>query len=201
MTVNRQRRDEAAVSTVLGAVLVFGLLVLTLVTIQVKFVPVWDRDREADLMETVSQQMATLKSDADRQADNRTSVPVTDPLTLGTGGGFGFFRGTELPGALRYEPPAAGGGFTVTASQANLLARNGRSIYAGTETWTQIAGDSVDAVGEVDHLRLRVETPAAWDTGDSVTLTVTDFNGAYAGKFVLTAIDHGATYSDRKSVV
>lgn len=190
------REDEGGVSAVLGAILIFGLLVVTLVTVQVKFVPVWDRDREAAHMAEVQSQFAQLKSDADRQADNRTSVPITDPVTLGAAAGFRFFSGPSLPGALGFAPSAAGTGFRVTSPQVHIQEQGGRRVFAGSETWQQVAsGGSIPSVQAIDHLRLRIPVPHTWATGDSVTLQVTDADGLFAGKFDLHNIDHGSTYS------
>lgn len=204
MKHRRRRRDsEPAVSSVLGAILVFGLLVVTLVTIQVKFVPVWDRDREAEHMQAVGNQFGQLKSDLDRMADNRTVVPISDPLTLEPAGGFRFFRGARLPGDLSLEPAAAGTGLRLSTNQARLLSENGQSLFVGSESWTAfVTGDTLNNVGQVQNLRLRISTPADWNTGDSVTMTVTNATGAYAGKLVVTNINRGVasggpTYSFR----
>jgi hypothetical protein len=196
MTRGRRRgaRDEG-ISSVLGAVLVFGLLIITLVTIQIRFVPVWDRDREAEHMTAVGNQLAQVKSDLDRLADNRTSVPVSDPLALQVEQGFRFFRGPTPPSELVMAPAGAGEGITVGAFQAHVLEVNGRQIFAGSETWTQVVqGDTITNVGPVQNLRVRILNPANWNTGDSVSVVITDALGHYAGKFVITNTDHGETF-------
>jgi hypothetical protein len=190
------RQDGAAVSNVLGAILMFGLLVVTLVTVQVKFVPVWDREREAGLMQAVAGQFATLKSDLDRQADNRTSVPVTDPVTLSNAPGFRFFTSPGLPAGLAYAPAPTGGGFALSAPQVHILTQNGVQIFAGSETWTTlVSSGTVSNATAVQNLRLRIPNPASYTTGQSVTLTISDAADAYAGKLTLTNIDHGTDYT------
>lgn len=191
--------DERAVSNVLGAILIFGLLVLTLVMIQVRFVPVWDRDKEAAHMQLVGNQLGQIKSDLDRLADNRTQVPLSDPLNLkASSGGFRFFSSHRLPSTLELAPAGAGQGLRLSTSQANVLSLNGQQVFAGSESWTQVvAGNTLDSVGTVQNLRLRITNPASWSTGDSVNLVVTNATGAYAGKIVVTNFDHGDSYSLR----
>lgn len=194
-----RRDDEVAVSNVLGAILIFGLLVLTLVMIQVRFVPVWERDKEAAHMQLVGNQLGVLKSDLDRMADNRTQVPLADPLSLkASTGGFRFFSTHRLPSTLELLPADTGQGFTIGTSQANVLSLNGQQLFAGSESWTQlVTGDTLNNVGTVNNLRLRIANPATWSTGDSVNLVVTNATGAYAGKIVVTNFDHGDTYALR----
>ena len=132
------RRDERAISNVLGAILVFGLLVMTLVTIQVKFVPVWDEEREARHVETVIDQLSLFKADAERLATNVTSGSVTDPLTISAQGGFSFFQGATLGGSAEFEPSASGAGIVITSPELRILQSNGQPLYALGEEWTAI---------------------------------------------------------------
>lgn len=188
--------DERAVSTVLGAVLVFGLMVVTLVTVQVNFVPVWTHDREAILMRNVQSQYAAIKSDLDRQVGNRTQGAITDPLSLSLNGGFAFFSPAGLPGEVTFAPPGAGAGLTLSSNQIHLTSQNGKLLFSNSETWiTYPSSDTVGGVVSVQHLRLRVATPSTYSTGQSLTMTLTDPNGNFAGKFVLNNIDHGPSYT------
>lgn len=180
-------RDERAVSTVLGAVLMFGLLVLALVMIQVRFVPVWTEEREAKHMADLTDQLAFLKADLDRQAGNATDPGVTDPLTLETAGGFDFFQGTTVGAKLSFAPSTGGQGIQVTSPNLRMQIRGGIPLFGLDEDWVAITtGDTVRNVTAVHHLRMRIDMiPSDYDDGDSATLTVTDGNGAFAGKAVV----------------
>jgi hypothetical protein len=197
-----QARDEAAISSVLGAILVFGLLVLTLVMVQTKYVPVWDRDREAQQMQDLGNELGQLRSDLDRLANNRSAAPVAETLTLAPDKGLSFFQGGRLASTLSFVP-SAGSGLRVGTSQARVVSLDGEAVFAGSENWTQVAtGDTRPNIGTVQNLRLRITDPANYDTGDSVTLSLTNATGAYAGKIVITNINRGVasggpTYSYR----
>jgi hypothetical protein len=182
------RRDEAAVSNVLGAVLMFGLLVLTLVTIQVRFVPVWDEDREARHMAELQDQVAQIKSDLDRQAGNDTAGSMTNPLTLRRSGGFQFFSGAELGATVSFQPSPVGTGVSVSSTNpVNILLRNGQSLFGLDTDWPDFVDDEIENVASIQHMRMRVDLfddggdsyigGAAgnnYDDGDKVTLNVYD---------------------------
>lgn len=190
------RPDDVAVSNVIGAIMVFGLMVMTLVTIEVRFVPVWDREKEAGLMQQVSNQFGIAKSDMDRLADNRSFVPVTTPVTLGVEGGFDFFSNPTVPAALAYTTSPAGTGFSASSPQLRILERNGQPVFAGAEDWIQIvSGTSVTDVGGIAHLRLRIASPESYSTGHSTTFNVLDSSNAFHGAIRVTNIDHGSTYT------
>ena len=184
----RQGTDDG-VSSVLGAVLVFGLLVITLVTVQVNFVPVWQEDREARHMDAVVDQLRLLKADLDRQANNATAGQVSAPLTLSTSGGFRFFQSAGTGGDAQFNPSASGSGATLASPRLRLIQRGGVELYALNEVWTAIPVSGTGVVTDltrVDHLRIRVTDPNQETHGDSATLTVRDANNNYAGKAIVT---------------
>lgn len=180
--------DEAAVSNVLGAILVFGLLVLALVMVQVRFVPVWDEDREARHVEAVIDQMSLFKADAERLATNATGGTVSTPLTVSPSGGFTFFQGSgRLGGEAAFTPSPSGAGITLSAPLLRITERGGSPLHALGETWITIpASGSLTDVAAVAHLRVRVPDPNSETNGDTATLALLDAGGAYAGKAVLT---------------
>jgi hypothetical protein len=187
--------DDDGVSTVLGAILVFGLLVVTLVSIQVNFVPVWDREREASHMQALAGQLASLKADLDRLADNRSTSPVAQPLLLARPSGFSFLSGSALPAEASLAPAAAGSGFTATSPQLRILSRNGQQLFAGGESWQAVAGNTVSDVAAVHNLRVRIAEPASHGTNDSVAVAITDAAGRAAGRVDIVHIDHELTYT------
>lgn len=177
----RPRREEG-VSNVLGAILVFGLLIVTLVTIQVRFVPVWEQDKEAAHMQEVLDQMRQLQADLDRQAGNDTSGPLTDPLTLRKEGGFRFFQGASQANAqLTFQPAPAGTGISVFTCAAagpgcavHVVRRGGQTLFGLTDVWTDFTSSQISNVQQVQNLRVRVDlTPtAAYTNGQSATLRI-----------------------------
>lgn len=169
-TPSPRRPDDApAVSTVLGAVLMVGLFVITLVTIQAEFVPVWDEDREARHMDEVLGQLAQFTSDLDRQIQNDTSASLADPLRLERRGGFSFFRGDRLPATIAFEAAASGSGVSLSSPRLTVYERNGESLtaIADSSAWIPLVDDEYLDVANVDVLRVRIPWPA--DTNDCNT--------------------------------
>lgn len=190
------KTDETAVSSVLGAVLMFGLLVLALVMIQVRFVPVWDEDRESRHMDEVLGQFAALASDVDRQVQNDTTVSLADPVRLERSPGFRFFGGDRLPATLGFEAAAAGNGITLTSPRLTIFELNGQQLVAIADQSTWIPLDNVeDSYTDISNLRvLRVQIPWPGDPNDCNTdlvavLHIRDVNGDELAKVVMTCHD------------
>lgn len=176
----RNARDDG-VSSVLGGILFFALVVLVLVTIQTDFAPKWEEDAEAAHMNALRSQVASIKSEADRQAANATSQPVGLPLSLERTSTSRFLTSSTLPASVSYEPGVAG--IHLEADELLVFVQGGQSLAGASEEWTEVGGSSIVAdVADVDHLRLRLQDVAAEDHGDSVSITVTDKDGDFAGR-------------------
>lgn len=184
--------DEVAVSTVLGAILMFGLLITTLVMVRVKFVPVWDHDREAAYTDAVAAQLAYVKAQFDAQVANQTSGAISAPILLGHSQGFGFTHGPETQGVLAFTPGGANSGFTVSATSITIQARNGVSLQ-GLAPYTSItSGSSLTNVAGLVNLGLRLDNPMTASNAATLRIDVTDPYGACAGQLII-AIGAGAT--------
>lgn len=188
--------DDPAVSTVLGAVLMFGLLVLTLVMVQSEFVPVWDEDREARHMDEVLAQFAQLASDVDRQVQNDTTVSLADPIQLDRSPGFRFFAGAQLPGTLAFEAASAGTGVTLSSPRLTIFEQNGQQLVAIADQSSWVPLDNVnDAYADITNLRvLRVQIPWPQDPNDCDTdlvaiLHIRDAVGDELARVILTCHD------------
>ncbi|MEA3204149.1 MAG: hypothetical protein QOI63_1829 [Thermoplasmata archaeon] len=189
---------EAAVSTVLGAILVFGLLVLTLVVVQVRFVPVWDKQKEGDFSLQLGTQLNTLRSDLDRLVSNQTNGPFSDPLTLVRPGGFSFFSKGLLPATATFTPTTSTAGMTLTTAHTfSIQQSRGAALYGlGEDYASLVAGTPIGNVVGIEHLRLRVAAPVGSPGNPAtLTLTVTDVNGKCAGQLVLE--ERNAASTDR----
>lgn len=83
-------KSDSALSTVVGAVLVLGLLVTLTTTIQVSYVPAWKADAEYSHMGDVWKDMADLKSSIDILSaglliDSNFSSMISVPIEMGGG--------------------------------------------------------------------------------------------------------------------
>lgn len=191
------RKDERAVSTVLGAVLLFGLLIVTLVTVQVEFVPVWDEDREARHMDEVAGQLSQFASDLDRQVENATSSSLSDPLRLEREAGFRFFSsGDGLAANVGFTAATTGAGVSLSSPRMTILEQNGRELTAIADSSAWIDLDNVDDdYSDITDLRvLRVRIPWPSDTNDCnsalvAILHIYDIVGDELARVVHTCLD------------
>ncbi|MFO1533505.1 MAG: hypothetical protein ABR562_07420, partial [Thermoplasmatota archaeon] len=198
MKANRFAAREDGVSNVLGAILVFGLFVVTLVTIQTQFVPVWQKQREGALMEDVARQMGAIKSGLDRQVGNQTQVPISEPLSMRAAEGFALFQEHDRPGTLTFGPAGTGAGLAVSSNQLTIVQKNGQDLYGLAEQWVTVAGGSISSITDVVHLRTRVTDPENTNAG-TMTVLFTDANGKCGGRLVTEVFVSGSdrTIEDR----
>ena len=69
---------------VIVAILIISLLVAVLVIIQTYYVPQWMKEREAEHMDSVANQFASLKYSIDLQATEKSPSPLINSITLGS---------------------------------------------------------------------------------------------------------------------
>lgn len=180
------RRNDDGVSTVLGAVLVFGLLVFGLTIITSQYVPVWDKERERESMSRAAAELNDLKSDLDRMATNTTSAPVSIPLTLTRAGGYAFFRSVEIPAVLKFTPAPLGAGFALNATRLTIQESEAASFLGLSESWVPIPAGShtTSSVTHIAHLRLRIADPA--NATGAANATLVDASGMCAARLHVT---------------
>jgi len=182
-------------ASILGAILLFGIAVSTVVTVQAQYVPVWDHEREARLMDSLAGQMAAAQAELARQVANRSTAPTALPIPLApSSGGPSLFQGSSAPGTLALQP--APGSFTLSAPQLTFAAQQGTDLFDLSESWTPVpSGTTLGNVASVDHLRLRLHNPSTLPNNGVLSLTVLDGSGAYAGKLTLTNLDEQSDFA------
>jgi hypothetical protein len=196
LTASRNGKD-AGVSTVLGAILLVGLVFVVFATLRMSFVPHWEEEREAQQMVQTQGQLAAFKSSMDRLLANQTAAAVT--THLGLGGPHTTFLGTfGSHGSVSFTPGAAGP--ALTADLFNLILQDGQTIT--TEVFnTTVNTQPVADVQQVESFRLRftMSTNELHRNRDSVILKVLDQQGVSVGTFVvwLTCENNDACKKDR----
>jgi hypothetical protein len=187
MTARRPllKEDDKGVSAVLGAVLMFGLFVATLAMVQVQFVPVWAKEKEAALATNLANELAQINADMGRQVGNASAAAMTDPLTLGSEG-FSFFSQAAQPATVQFAPTA--GGLSIASNQITIQEQQGVDLSVLGEEWRTVgATTSVTSVQDIEHLRIRIVSDTGekkpFSRGDYVNLEITDADGAYAGAY------------------
>lgn len=188
MTKNILHNDERGVSSVLGAIMVFGLLVLTLTVVQTEFVPVWDKQRERDQSLLVIGQASVIKADLDRIAAGQVGVTLSEPISLVRERGFTFYGSEVVPGTARFTPTVAGAGLRAsTPNPIALQQSSGQSLYGLNDDWSW-NGTNLFNVLQVVHMRARIPNPGGLPTGtQTLTVTVADVNSYCVGQFVVVA--------------
>lgn len=79
----KMKQDEYAVTSVIIALLLFGLVITSLVTIQAVYVPRWVEQDEGIHMQEVADSFAELKHSIDLQTISQDKIPVSTPIKLG----------------------------------------------------------------------------------------------------------------------
>lgn len=188
--MTRDHRDDRAVSVVVGAILLLGIAVSTLVLFRLTYVPQAGEQAEADHLRDVA----------------RALTGVDERLLAAIEGGDGPPRSTAVPTTPDYPSlvPSAGSGGSlafrpeageVAVSSPNLLmhTRNGSAQLGpqGAEAWTEVgAQSSLEDVMNVLGLWVKVTEPSPTD-GDRLAVEVTDGAGAFAGEFRATTTVDG----------
>ncbi len=180
--------DDNAVSNVLGGVLITALFFTFLTTVEVDYRPVWDEEEEAKHLAEVIAQFADLKSEIEKQTENRTLSPVTNPLRLAPPPGTGLLGDKAKDGTLSIEPSTIK--TTFDTPRLVVVEKDGKPLGVLNEDWT-LAGTTsdVEQIDRLDSLRLRIvkadngEATFQFEKGMFIRLDVTDANGIPAGVF------------------
>ncbi len=173
-------RDEQGVATVVGGLLMATIVLVTLVTIQVEYVPVWEEEAEAARMRVVTDQFAALRAEVDRQLGNESQAPAANPISMAAGRPASVFSSPGLPSTLEFL--AGDKPFKVNASVLLVQTRNGAIVQSAEESWNQVSSEpTVGNIGAIESLRAKIPS-ASSGNGKSVTLELTDAQGIFAGK-------------------
>ncbi len=179
--------NEEGTTNVLGAILVVALLFTFMANVETNYRPVWDEDKEATHFKSVLNQFADLKAETEKQSENRTNAPVSNPLRLTPPSTMGLLGGPGVAGDLQFQSGTIN--TTLSAPRLTVIEKNGKSLGKLNEQWTPAGPSSnVDQIERLDSLRLRItKSPGAdkfeFEKGMYVKLDVTDQSGNFAGWF------------------
>lgn len=192
------RHDDQGISSVLGTILVVGLLIISLVTIQTTFVPVWEETSEAGRMGTVGQQMADL-SGLLGEMSTTSNVRATSVALGSAERRTGMFAQPRTPHQVTFEPQPDGSTQDVTVFTPNLTVvttgEEERAAGLNPEWQTVDPGEEVDGILRVSSLRLRLTEVGRDYVGDAVELEVRDAEDKFAGLFRFYISDHPSGFS------
>jgi hypothetical protein len=183
LKANRSSREpeEEGVSVVVGAILMVGILVATLITVRLNYVPIWEQSREAEHALAVITQLASLRSQLDMHLDNSSGFPFAQTITMG-GTASSSFSPPDAPDSLAFRPGVRS--FNISSNKMLIFSTNGTDVSGLNQTWVGIpTATQVDGVLSVQALSLRVDLLDKTKENKKVTITITDGNGNSAGSF------------------
>ncbi len=156
--IGRRFLSDDAVSSVLGGVMVFGLIVAFLIVIRVDYVPIWEEDREARLSSQARADLSAIKAESEKQADNRTSDAVSLPIILGEEVATRLFSPPTVPAALTFDPGTAN--VHLETDALLMYERNGQGLGTIDEDFKAVSASTTleDAV-QFEHFRIKINNP------------------------------------------
>ncbi len=177
---------DDATSNVLGAILVVALAFTFMTQVQTDYEPRWEEDREAAHLEGVISQFSDLKAQSEKQAQNRTLSPVTNPVRLSPPERTGLFSAASEPGTVEFVSSTIN--TSAWAPELRLVHRNGKGLGLLNEQWQTSGGSStVEEIERIDSLRIRLTGPTTekleLKKQAFVQLDITDATGNSAGAF------------------
>lgn len=181
-------RSDQAVSTVVGAILILGVLVGAITVFQLEVVPGLKEDAESEHASTAHRSMADLDTHLLRElsdvshAPSSTSVPLQPDQPP-------FVPESSQTSTVSFS--AETGETAISSPSLKVVQRNGSTLLSGgsgDETpWQNVQnGETISNISEVIGLRIKL-TDADPDDGDSLTIEATDANGDYAGDIQVRA--------------
>lgn len=135
MQMKKMKNSDDAMTSVVVAVLLIGLFVIMLSTIQTIYVPQWMSQKEAEHMNEVAGQFADIKYAIDIQSIIEQDTPISTPITLGS---------EELP---FFRSMRAYGSITILSDECNITIKNNTDSFSyllGTLKYSSINAYFVD---------------------------------------------------------
>ncbi|AKB26909.1 hypothetical protein MSSIT_0190 [Methanosarcina siciliae T4/M] len=148
-TISSFCSSEYGVSSAVAAALLLGIIVATMTTIQLNYVPVWKEDAEYAHMSNVWQDMSRLKSNVDILAagieiNPDARIVLNSPIRVG-GSDVPFIGGTTTGGTLAVNNEISGLSIIITTDNATTEYNSGTSLfYTGTVTYHPTNSHYVD---------------------------------------------------------
>ena len=147
---------------VIVAILIVTLFAIMLITIQTYYIPRWMKEREAEHMDLVANQFASLKYSVDLQAIERSESPLINSITLGS---------KELP---YFVTSRAFGSLQILSSNSSnfSISINGDGMKAVLYSFENNIGEITNIL-KVNELELYIEN---LQKGDTYNLSVLSAN-------------------------
>lgn len=180
-------RDQAA-ATVVGAILVVGILVLGLITLRTSFVPAWEEEAEQRFMDGVTQALLGIRADLGDHAGalDRGRLTTVVPTSQGQATPLAPPREGNL---LSFQDASQTA--TVHADDATVWRRNGTLQIRENLDWRDVPGTDITVreIDEVLDLRARFATVSSSQDGGSFVVRVLGATGGIHGEIEYSVED------------
>jgi hypothetical protein len=176
MKYQKSLRGTNAVSGVIEALLLVALAAIVLSVIQLSYIPQVMKDREAAHMDEVSNQFSHLKAMIDIQSITQSDVPISSPITLGSG---------QLP---YFITAPASGVLSITEDEFTIVVTPGLAgvsldsvkyeafnSYFDDQTYI-LEGGGIILRQPTGQPVMRVDPAITVDNGSEVTISFTIYN-------------------------
>lgn len=181
-------RDDRAVSAVLGAMILAGILMLGVVTYEAEVVPQLRAQAQDQHLRSIARTLATLAVELDQQAANRSQAAATYPVPIGYDAP-GLVSDSSMAGGLTFEPEAES--VSIFSKELLIQQENASQRITQPEAWNEVNGSgSIEDVSQVASLRLKFDRIAREMAGDHVVVNITDADGEHAGSFRVCLARH-----------
>jgi hypothetical protein len=186
------RDDTRGVSVMVGALLLVGIFVATMVTIRVAYVPVWEEDREASTSRMVERELGILKAELEHLTMAGDGLPSVHQVTLSRPSESAF-RLPMIPSTIEYID--GNRVFRVSAPEFTVHHDNKTDHTRLNETYDTVGagGATLFDIYELIHLRVRIDevrSGAAYNNSHA-QVQVFDKAGDAAGRIMVRIDDSG----------
>lgn len=169
---------DAAVATVIGAILVAGIAVAGLILYRTTFVPAQEERAEHRFAVEVAERLLEVRSDLERHLDLSGTRLRTTPVPVAQGPS-GPLAPPRPPNAIAFD--AGDRRATVHAPSARIVGENGTSIAQTQPEWTSFTGPAVENVSSVRDLWVKLDEVGPGREGHEARIRVVDADDAFAG--------------------
>lgn len=177
---------DRGVTTVIGTVIVVGIVVGAITLFQLTIVPNMAEEAEANHAQTTGRGMAEASADVLQQLRRTSEGPLSSTVPLARPSQLFVPDGGSA--SLGFTP-ASGNTTEIASPSFKIVEEDGQPVLSGADTggqWRSVdGGETITQIDEMLGLRVKLTDPSPSD-GDRLVIEATDAEGDYAGELRIT---------------